>query len=66
MKYYNDSSLSIKLQLVNERRELFIYTRGAHGLLKEGVPSGVVWAAKCEGRGRHLSSFKTSVKQTQE
>jgi hypothetical protein len=41
IKYYNDESLSIKLQPKNERRKLFIYTRGAHGLLKEGAPSGV-------------------------
>jgi hypothetical protein len=38
----------LKLQLTNERRELFIYTRGAHGLLKEGAPSGDQRAAKCE------------------
>jgi hypothetical protein len=28
------------LQLANKRKKLFIYRRGAHGLLKEGAPSG--------------------------
>jgi hypothetical protein len=59
MKYYNDESLSIKLQLKNERRELFIYTRGAHGLLKEGAPSGGNGLPSV-GEGRH---FSTSIKQ---
>ena len=35
------------LQLANERKKLFIYRRGAHGLLKEGAPSVGEWAAKC-------------------
>jgi hypothetical protein len=34
------------LQLANKRKKLFIYRRGAHGLLKEGAPSGGMWAAK--------------------
>jgi hypothetical protein len=34
------------LQLTNKRKKLFIYRRGAHGLLKEGAPSGGMWAAK--------------------
>jgi len=29
------------------RKKLFIYRRGAHGLLKEGAPSGEARAAKC-------------------
>jgi hypothetical protein len=44
-----------------ERRGSLIYTRGAHGLLKEGAPHVNQRAAKCEGRGRHLSSFITNV-----
>jgi hypothetical protein len=47
-------------KLANKRRELFIYRRGAHGLLKEGAPSGEARAAKCgewaaTSKGRHLS-----------
>jgi hypothetical protein len=34
------------LQLNNERRGSLIYTRGAHGLLKEGAPSGDQRVAK--------------------
>jgi hypothetical protein len=34
------------LQLKNERRGSLIYTRGAHGLLKEGAPSGDQRVAK--------------------
>jgi hypothetical protein len=34
------------LQLANKRKKLFIYRRGAHGLLKEGAPSGDQRAAK--------------------
>jgi hypothetical protein len=49
-------------KLKNERRGSLIYTRGAHGLLKEGAPHVNQRAAKCEGRGRHLSSFITNVK----
>jgi hypothetical protein len=37
------------LQLANKRKKLFIYRRGAHGLLKEGAPSVREWAAKCGG-----------------
>jgi hypothetical protein len=35
------------LQLANKRKKLFIYRRGAHGLLKEGAPHVGEWAAKC-------------------
>jgi hypothetical protein len=57
---YNNSTIGflLKLQLANKEESSLIYTkrvklprRGAHGLLKEGAPSGMEWAAKC-GRKR--------------
>jgi len=39
------------LQLANKRKKLFIYRRGAHGLLKEGAPSVGEWAAKWGSKG---------------
>jgi hypothetical protein len=47
-------------KLANKRRELFIYTRGAHGLLKEGAPSVGQWAAKC---GEWAATSLTHIKQ---
>jgi hypothetical protein len=51
------ASISPKLQLANKRKKLFIYRRGAHGLLKEGAPSGGMWAAKWGSTSFHLSSL---------
>ena len=47
-KVLQDSTIGflLLLQLANKRKKLFIYRRGAHGLLKEGAPSGGMWAAK--------------------
>ena len=50
-KYYNDSmqqAILFKLQANKQRGEssLFIHKR-VHGFLKEGAPSGMIWAAKC-------------------
>jgi hypothetical protein len=47
-KVLQDSTIDflLLLQLANKRKRLFIYRRGAHGLLKEGAPSGGMWAAK--------------------
>jgi hypothetical protein len=42
-------------KLANERKSSLIYTRGAHGLLKEGAPSGMEKAAKCGSTSCHLS-----------
>jgi hypothetical protein len=49
-------------KLTNKRRELtYLYTRGAHGLLKEGAPSVKEWAAKCGEEGCHLSHIHQQV-----
>ena len=48
-----------------EERLTYLYTRGAHGLLKEGAPSGWCRAAKCGRVGCHLSTLQPCVKQSQ-
>ena len=76
-RYYNDSmqqAILSKLQANKWGWELtYLYKRGrmgssrrAHHMLKHGQPSVKARAAKCEGRGRHLSSSTTSVKPIQE
>ena len=42
-------------------RSSYLYTRGAHGLLKEGAPSGMEKAAKCGSTSCHLSILQPHV-----
>ena len=76
-KYYNDIvcsklfSQSSKLTLKWERALILIHIwvefprRRAHGIFKEGAPSGRNGAAKCGRVGCHLSTLHTCVKSKQ-
>jgi hypothetical protein len=67
---YNNSTIGflLKLQLANKEESSLIYTkrvklsrRGAHGLLKEGAPSGMKRLPSVGERAPPLHTHQTSV-----
>jgi hypothetical protein len=64
---YNSKYLTQAPTSKQEEKLSYLYTRGAHGLLKEGAPCVIEWAAKWGSKGAtSLQSTPTSVNQMEE